>query len=102
MKCLMLLSGCCSVCGFRPEKKDGDRLSASVYLRPLKLGDRKEPQLLAGIVGDLRLVNGKQGRVAIFKLDDGSSALEIVVKDDVYEATRQRMAVVEEESKKNW
>ena len=41
MKCLMLLSGCCSVCGFRPEKKDGDRLSASVYLRPLKLGDRK-------------------------------------------------------------
>jgi DNA polymerase III subunit alpha len=58
-------------------------------LQPKQLSevqDAKEPQLLAGIVGDLRLVNGKQGRVAIFKLDDGSSALEIVVKDDVYEA----------------
>ena len=28
--------------------------------------------------------------------------MNIKAKDDVYEATRQRMAVAEEESKKNW
>ena len=36
------------------------------------LVDSREPQLLAGIVGDLRVVNGQRGRVAIFKLDDKS------------------------------
>jgi len=38
--------------------------------------DSREPQLLAGIVGDLRIINGQRGKVAIFKLDDKSGAIE--------------------------
>ena len=41
--------------------------------------DSREPQILAGIVGDLRVINGQRGRVAIFKLDDKSEAIESVV-----------------------
>ena len=49
------------------------------------LVDSREPQLLAGIVGELRLVNGQRGRVAIFKLDDGSEAIEAVANDELIE-----------------
>jgi DNA polymerase-3 subunit alpha len=45
--------------------------------------DSREPQLLAGIVSDLRIVNGQRGRVAIFKLDDKSEAIEAVANEDV-------------------
>ena len=46
------------------------------------LVDSREPQLLAGIVGDLRVINGQRGRVFIFKLDDGSDALlELTLRD---------------------
>ena len=34
--------------------------------------DSREPQVLAGIVSDLRIINGQRGRVAIFKVDDKS------------------------------
>ncbi|MFN7665616.1 MAG: DNA polymerase III subunit alpha [Inhella sp.] len=51
-----------------------------------EVADSREPQLLAGIVGDLRIVNGQRGRVCIFKLDDGSDALEVVLNDELYEA----------------
>ncbi|WP_395699647.1 DNA polymerase III subunit alpha [Aquabacterium sp.] len=50
------------------------------------LVDSREPQLLAGIVSDLRLVNGQRGRVAIFKLDDKSEAIEAVANDELIEA----------------
>lgn len=50
--------------------------------------DSREPQLLAGIVGDLRVINGQRGRVAIFKLDDKSEAIESVVNEDVLNANR--------------
>ena len=50
--------------------------------------DRREVLLLAGIVGDLRVVNGMRGRLAIFKLDDGSDAIEAVVNDDLLNAHR--------------
>ncbi|HEX4509014.1 MAG TPA: DNA polymerase III subunit alpha, partial [Burkholderiaceae bacterium] len=45
--------------------------------------DSREPQLLAGIVSDLRIVNGQRGRVAIFKLDDRSDAIEAVANEDL-------------------
>ncbi|WP_280152421.1 DNA polymerase III subunit alpha [Piscinibacter sp. XHJ-5] len=48
--------------------------------------DSREPQLLAGIVSDLRVVNGQRGRVAIFKLDDKTEALEAVANEDVLNA----------------
>jgi len=50
--------------------------------------DSREPQLLAGIVGDLRVVNGQRGRVAIFKLDDKSDAIEAVADEKLLDAHR--------------
>jgi DNA polymerase-3 subunit alpha len=38
--------------------------------------DSREPQLMAGIVSDLRIINGQRGKVAIFKLDDKSGVME--------------------------
>jgi DNA polymerase-3 subunit alpha len=52
------------------------------------LVDTREPQLLAGIVGDLRVVNGQRGRVAIFKLDDKSEYIEAVANEELIDAHR--------------
>ena len=52
------------------------------------LVDSRDPQLLAGIVGDLRFVNGQRGRVAIFKLDDKSETIEAVANDELIEANK--------------
>ncbi|MBK7282821.1 DNA polymerase III subunit alpha [Candidatus Aalborgicola defluviihabitans] len=38
--------------------------------------DTREPQLLAGIVTDLRVINGQRGKLGLFKLDDKSAVLE--------------------------
>ncbi|HWH73655.1 MAG TPA: OB-fold nucleic acid binding domain-containing protein, partial [Methylibium sp.] len=56
------------------------------------LSDSREPQLLAGIVGDPRWVNGQRGRVLIFKLDDKSDTIEAVANEDVLEGCRELMA----------
>ncbi|MBI5260013.1 MAG: DNA polymerase III subunit alpha [Burkholderiales bacterium] len=53
------------------------------------LVDSREPQLLAGIVSDLRFVNGQRGRVAIFKLDDKSETIEAVANDELIEANKE-------------
>jgi DNA polymerase III subunit alpha len=55
------------------------------------LVDSREPQLLAGIVTDPRTVNGQRGRVVIFKLDDGSEAIEAVAQDDMLGGKRELM-----------
>ena len=38
--------------------------------------DTREPQLLAGIVTDFRVINGQRGKLALFKLDDKSGVIE--------------------------
>ncbi len=38
--------------------------------------DTREPQLLAGIVTDMRVINGQRGKLALFKLDDASGVIE--------------------------
>ena len=48
--------------------------------------DSREPQMFAGIVTELRVVNGQRGRVAIFKLDDKSEPMESVVAEDLLNA----------------
>jgi DNA polymerase-3 subunit alpha len=53
------------------------------------LVDSRDPQLLAGIVSDLRFVNGQRGRVAIFKLDDRSETIEAVANDELIEANKE-------------
>jgi DNA polymerase-3 subunit alpha len=54
--------------------------------------DSREPQLLAGIVTEMRVVNGQRGRVAIFKLDDKSGQIETVVAEDLLSANRELLA----------
>jgi DNA polymerase-3 subunit alpha len=56
-----------------------------------ELVDSREPQLLAGIVGELRVFNGARGRNAIFRLDDGSEWIEAVATEDQYDANRERL-----------
>ncbi|MBL8312779.1 MAG: DNA polymerase III subunit alpha [Rubrivivax sp.] len=55
------------------------------------LVDSREPQLLAGIVTDPRVVNGARGRVLIFKLDDGSEAIEAVANEEMFAERRELM-----------
>ncbi|MBV8603705.1 MAG: DNA polymerase III subunit alpha [Pelomonas sp.] len=57
------------------------------------LQDSREPVLVAGIVSDLRIVNGQRGRAAIFKLDDKSGAIEAVANgDELIEQYREQLA----------
>jgi len=51
--------------------------------------DSREPQLLAGIVTDPRTVGSQRGRVVIFKLDDGSEAIEAVASEELFEQRRE-------------
>jgi DNA polymerase-3 subunit alpha len=45
--------------------------------RPIDdLIDTREPQLLAGIITDFRIINGQRGKLALFKLDDKSGVIE--------------------------
>ena len=46
-----------------------------------ELVDSREPQLLAGIVGDFRVINGQRGRLGLFKLDDKSGTLDARVEE---------------------
>jgi DNA polymerase III subunit alpha len=45
--------------------------------RPIDdLIDTREPQLMAGIVTDFRVINGQRGKLGLFKLDDKSGMIE--------------------------
>ena len=48
------------------------------------LHDSREIQWLAGIVSDLRFINGNRGKLALFKLDDGSATLEASADESVF------------------
>ncbi len=50
--------------------------------------DSREPQLVAGIISDLRVINGQRGKVAIFKLDDKSAMIEAVADEALINANR--------------
>jgi hypothetical protein len=51
--------------------------------------DSRDPQLLAGIVSDLRIINGQRGRVGIFKLDDKSEPIEAVANEELLDANKE-------------
>ncbi|MBQ0932847.1 DNA polymerase III subunit alpha [Ideonella alba] len=59
-----------------------------VKRRVADLIDSRDPQLLAGIVSDLRIINGQRGRVGIFKLDDKSEPIEAVAGEELLDAHR--------------
>ena len=50
--------------------------------------DSREPQLVAGIVSEVRVVNGMRGRRALFKLDDGSETIDASASEDFFDAHR--------------
>ncbi|MDB5875551.1 MAG: dnaE1 [Ramlibacter sp.] len=50
--------------------------------------DSREPQLLAGIVSDFRVINGQRGKLALFKLDDKSGTIEATADEAVINAHR--------------
>ena len=52
------------------------------------LKDSRDPQVVAGIVSELRVINGARGRVAIFKLDDKSDVIEAVANQDTLDANK--------------
>ena len=43
--------------------------------------ESRDPVILAGIVSDLRMINGQRGKVAIFRLDDKTAAPEVSVDE---------------------
>ncbi|MHB1124221.1 MAG: DNA polymerase III subunit alpha [Ramlibacter sp.] len=59
-----------------------------VKRRIADLIDSREPQLLAGIVSDFRVINGQRGKLAIFKLDDKSETIEATADEAVITANR--------------
>lgn len=69
--------------------QSADEVRQFAKRRNADLVDSREPQLLAGIVGDLRVVNGQRGRVAIFKLDDKTEAIEAVANEDILNANKE-------------
>ncbi|WP_289464662.1 hypothetical protein, partial [Klebsiella pneumoniae] len=46
-----------------------------------ELQDSREPQTVAGIVSDVRIINGQRGRQAIFVLEDGAGRVEATASD---------------------
>jgi DNA polymerase-3 subunit alpha len=68
--------------------QSADEVRLIARRRNADLIDSREPQLLAGIVSDLRVVNGQRGRVAIFKLDDKTEAIEAVANEELLIANR--------------
>jgi DNA polymerase-3 subunit alpha len=53
-----------------------------------ELIDSREPQLLAGIVSDLRVINGQRGKLALFKLDDKSGSIDARADEALINANR--------------
>lgn len=47
------------------------------------VGESKDTQLIAGIVSEIRVINGQRGRVTIFKLEDKSGSIEVVANEAV-------------------
>jgi len=53
--------------------------------------DTREPQLLAGIVTDLRVINGQRGKLGLFKLDDKSAAIEARAEESLLMAHKNQL-----------
>ncbi|GKT00596.1 DNA polymerase III subunit alpha [Acidovorax sp. SUPP3434] len=56
-----------------------------------ELLDSREPQILAGIISDFRVINGQRGRLALFKLDDKSATIEASADENVVNAHRDML-----------
>ena len=52
------------------------------------LGETRDQLTLAGIISDLRIINGQRGKLALFKLDDKSAGLEATADERVITAAK--------------
>jgi DNA polymerase-3 subunit alpha len=50
--------------------------------------DTREPQLLAGIITDFRVINGQRGKLALFKLDDKTAVVDARADEALINAHR--------------
>ncbi|MGE4243358.1 DNA polymerase III subunit alpha [Ramlibacter sp.] len=53
-----------------------------------ELVDTREPLLLAGIVGDWRVINGQRGKLALFKLDDKTETIDATCDEATFSPHR--------------
>jgi DNA polymerase III subunit alpha len=57
-----------------------------VKLKVDDLMESREPRIVAGIVSDLRVINGQRGKLAIFKIDDKSGVIEATADEALLNA----------------
>jgi DNA polymerase-3 subunit alpha len=50
--------------------------------------DGRDPVLLAGIISELRVINGQRGKLGLFRFDDGSGMLDARVSEAVMNANK--------------
>jgi DNA polymerase-3 subunit alpha len=55
------------------------------------LSPRNENQLLAGVVSGTRMMQTRNGRMAVIVLDDGTAAIEVTAFAELYEAHREQL-----------
>ena len=68
--------------------ESADEVRRMVRQRIADLAESREPQMVTGIISELRVINGQRGRVAIFKLDDKSDVIEAVANEETLDANR--------------
>ncbi len=56
-----------------------------------ELIDSRETQVLAGIVSDLRIINGQRGKLVLFRLDDKSGAIDATADEALFNAHRNTL-----------
>ena len=56
-----------------------------------ELLDSREPQVLAGIISDFRVINGQRGKLALFKLDDKSAVIEASADEALINTYRNQL-----------
>ena len=69
-------------------EQNGDEVRRFARCPIADLLDSREPQLFAGIVGELRVGMSVRGRMAWFKLDDKSETIDAQVSEEFYLAHR--------------
>jgi DNA polymerase-3 subunit alpha len=63
-----------------------DEVRRFVPRRIAELSDTREPVLVAGIAGEIKMVNGQRSRLGIFRLDDQSQTIEAFADERLLEA----------------
>ncbi|MBU4423536.1 MAG: DNA polymerase III subunit alpha [Gammaproteobacteria bacterium] len=56
-----------------------------------ELLDSREPQILAGIVTDFRVINGQRGKLGLFRLDDKSGVIEASADEALLNTYRNQL-----------